>query len=262
MAKGVLATAESVLLPRWASGDIVIEPESLSIVSARVEMPLLEGAVRPDVLVRGMASDIEFDLLCVEVRVHHEVDEIKRELLATNGLDTFEIDLSRLSDEAVADPITFRHEVLENLENRHWINLSRGSYVAQRAEKALIEIEDLAVSERVIITKAGRPFTIREQWGFLVKPGSRERVRIQIPDETVGEDSQPYARGMHTISGRSITVDQWGRLRLRYKMYLDQIQMNPPKPDNIQRSLFDDADGTRGPGFNVRVRDWKGYPGY
>ena len=151
---------------------------------------------------------------------------------------------------------------LENLANRHWIHLSRASYVAQRAEKALIEIEDLAVSERVIITKAGQPFTIREQWGFLVKPGSRERVRIQIPDETVGENAQPYARGMHTISGRSITVDPWGRLRLRYKMYLDQIQMNHPEPDTLQRGLFDAADGSRGPGFNVRVRGWKGYPGY
>lgn len=262
MAKDVLATADAVLLPRWASGDIVIEPESLAIVNARVEVPLLDGAARPDVLVHGMASDIEFDVLCVEVRVHHEVDEPKRDLLATSGLDTIEIDLSGLSDEAVADPITFRREVLENLANRHWIHLSRASYVAQRAEKALIEIEDLAVSERVIITKAGRPFTIREQWGFLVKPGSRERVRIQIPDETVGEDAQPYARGMHTISGRSITVDQWGRLRLRYKMYLDQIQMDPPEPDTLQRGLFDAADGSRGPGFNVRVRDWKGYPGY
>ena len=112
MAKDVLATADAVLLPRWASGDIVIEPESLAIVNARVEVPLLDGAARPDVLVHGMASDIEFDVLCVEVRVHHEVDEPKRDLLATSGLDTIEIDLSGLSDEAVADPITFRREVL------------------------------------------------------------------------------------------------------------------------------------------------------
>ncbi len=262
MAKDVLATADAVLLPRWASGDIVIDSESSAIVNVRVEVPLLDGAVRPDVLVHGMASDIEFHVLCVEVRVHHEVDEPKRELLATNGLDTIEIDLSGLDDEAVADPITFRREVLENLANRQWIHLSHGSYVAQRADKALIEVEDLAVSERVIITKAGRPFTIREQWGFLVKPGSRERVRIQIPDETVGEDAQPYPRGMHTISGRSITVDQWGRLRLRYKMYLDQIQMNHQEPDGRQRGLFDTADESSGPGFNVLVRDWKGYLGY
>ncbi len=254
--------ADAVVLPRWVSGDIVIEPEPLAIVSSRVEVPLLGGAVRPDVLMHGMAADIEFDVLCVEVRVHHEVDEPKGELLATNGLDTIEIDLSGLDDEAVADPVAFRREVLENQANRHWIHLSRGSYVAQRAEKALIEIEDLTVSERVIITKAGRPFTIREQWGFLVKPGSRERMRIQIPDETVGEDALPYPRGIHAISGRSITVDKWGRLRLRYKMYLDQIQMNPPEPDGPQRGLFDAADGSRGPGFNVRVRDWKGHPGY
>lgn len=261
MAKEVLATSDAVLLPRWASGDVVIEPESLAIVSARLEVPLIDGAARPDVLLRGMAAEIEFDVLCVEVRVHHAVDAPKRDLLATNGLDTMELDLSGLTYDAVADPVAFRYEVLENPANRHWVHLSRAAFVAQRADQALIEVEDSTVSERVIITREGRPFTIREQWAFLVKPGSRNRVRIQIPDATVGEDAQPYSRGMHTISGRSITVDQWGRLRLRYKMYLDQIQMNPTEPRAAQRGLFEAVDGSEGPGFNVRVRDWKGRPG-
>ena len=225
MAKEVLASSPAALLPRWASGEVVIEPESLAIVSARLEVPLVDGAARPDVLLRGLAKDIWFDLLCVEVRIHHAVDAPKRALLATNGLDTMEIDLSKLTAEAVADPVAFRDGVLENPRNRHWVNLSRAPFVAQRADRALIPVDDVTVSERVIITKAGWPFTIREQWAFLVKPGSRDRIRIQIPDETVDEDAQPYPRGMLTISARSITVDQWGRLRLRYKMYLDQIEM-------------------------------------
>src|SRR5690606_4597219 len=108
------------VLPRWASGDVVIEPESLAIVSARLEVPLIGGAARPDVLLRGMAQEIEFDVLCVEVRVHHAVDAPKRDLLATNGLDTIEIDLSGLPDEAVADPVAFQYEVLENPANRRW----------------------------------------------------------------------------------------------------------------------------------------------
>lgn len=263
MAKDVLATADAVLLPRWASGDVVIEPEPVGIVSAGIEVPLLDGAIRPDVLVHGMASEIEFNVLCFEVRVRHAVDEPKRSLLAANGMDAIEIDLSGLDDEAVADPATFRREVLENPENRRWIHLSNASYVSQHADKALIEVEDLTITERMLITKAGRPFTIREQWAFLVKPGSRDRVRIQIPDETVGEQAQPYPCGMHTISSRSILVDEWGRLRLRYKMYLDQIQMNPSKLETPQFGLFEASkeEGV-GPGFRVRVRDWKGSPGY
>src|SRR5699024_10915516 len=109
MAKEVLATSDAVLLPRWASGDVVIEPESLAIVSARLEVPLIDGAARLDVLLRGMAEEIEFDVLCVEVRVHHPVDAPKQDLLATNGLDTMEIDLSGLTDEAAADPVAFRY---------------------------------------------------------------------------------------------------------------------------------------------------------
>lgn len=202
MAKEMFANANALLLPRWASGDVVIEP--LAIIGSRLEVPLLDGATRPDVLVHGLAADIEFPVLCVEIRVRHAVDEPKRELLAANGLDSIEIDLSGAEDAALADPVAFRHEVLDNAANRRWIHLTCGRYVAQRADKALIEVEDTTVTERVITTKAGRPFTIREQWAFLVKPGSREPVRIQIPDETVGEVAESYPRGLHTISERSI----------------------------------------------------------
>lgn len=260
MAKEVLGSAESVLLPRWASGDVVIEPEALSVVDARLEVSLLKGATRPDVLIHGLAADVEFDSLCVEVRVHHAVDDAKRELLAMHGMDVMEIDLSDLDDETLADPVAFRRELLENAGNRTWIHLACGRYVSERSEQAVIEVEDTTVTERVIITKAGRPFTIREQWAFLVKPGSREPIRMQIPDETVGELPEPYPRGLHSISGRSITVDQWGRLRLRYKMYLDQIQMNSPDSGTSQLGLFE-AGGDAGPGFSLRQRDWKGLPG-
>lgn len=260
MAKEVLGSAGSILLPQWASGDVVIEPETLSIVNAQVEVSLLEGAVRPDALLQGLAGSIEFDPLCVEVRVHHAVDAVKGELLVTHGMNVIEIDLSDLGDEIIADPSAFRREVLENTENRTWINLACGQYVADRTDKAVIEVEDTTVTERVITTKRGQPFTIREQWVFLVKPGSRELVRIQIPDETVGERAEPYPPGLHAISGRSITVDQWGHLRLRYKMYLDHIQMNSRETAGPQFGLFEDR-GLAGPGFNVRQRTWKGMPG-
>lgn len=261
MAKEVLASAEALVLPRWASGDVEIGPEALAIVDSRLEFPLLDGAARPGALLHGIVAEVEFSELCVEVRVHNAVDEAKRGLLAMHGMNVIEIDLSDLDDEVLADPAAFRREVLENADNRQWVNLACGRYVADLAGKALIEIEDTTVIERVITTKAGRPFTIREQWGFLVKPGSREPVRIQVPDEMVGEAVEPYPRGLHTISGRSITVDAWGHLRLRYKMYLDQIQMNPPEPEGPQPGLFEAASSSTGPGFNVRVRAWKGVPG-
>lgn len=260
MAKEILGSAESVLLPRWASGDVVLEPQALSVVNAQLEVPLLGGTARPDALLHGFAAGVEFEALSVEVVVHHAVDAAKRALLAMHGMDVIEIDLSDLDDETLADPLAFRREVLENAENRTWINLACGRYVAERAEKAVIEVEDTTITERGIITKRGRPFTLREQWAFLVKPGSRELVRIQIPDETVGELAEPYPAGLHSISARSITVDQWGRLRLRHKMYLDQIQMNPAETGNPQAGLFEDS-GHVGPGFNVRRRGWKGAPG-
>lgn len=261
MAKAVLADAGSVILPRWTSGDIEIEPSRLAIADSRLEVSLLDGGVRADVVLRGAVDEVELMQLCVEIRVHHAVDTFKREALIQNGVDAIEIDLSRLNEEAVADSLAFRKHVLDNDSNRHWVNLATARYVADRAARALIEVEDSTVTERVITTKAGRPFTIREQWAYLVKPGSREPVRLQIPDETVGEEALPYPRGLHSISARSVTVGQWGRVRLRYKIYLDQIEMNPPDATEAQIGLFEDQNIGDGPGFRVRQRKWKGTPG-
>ncbi|MEG3156847.1 single-stranded DNA-binding protein [Lysobacter zhanggongensis] len=261
MAKAVLADAESVMLPRWASGDIEIESSPLSIATSQLEVSLLGGAVRADAVLHGVVDGVELSSLCVEVRVHHAVDSTKRAVLSQHGVDVIEIDLSGLDEGAVSDPLAFRRHVLEDANNRHWINLATARYVAEGAETALFEVEDVSLTERVITTKAGRPFTIREQWAYLVKPGSREPVRLQIPDETVGEKALPYPRGLHAISARSLTVDQWGRLRLRYKIYLDHIEMNPPDTEDKQVGLFDHQSTIGGPGFRVRPRDWKGLPG-
>jgi hypothetical protein len=245
MAKTILADADAIMLPRWTSGDVEIEPARLSIFASRVEVPLLGGAVRADAVIQGV----------------HAVDSLKRETLRENGIDAIEIDLSELDEDAVSDQMAFRHFVLEDSRNRHWVNLATGQYVAERAERTLIEVEDVLVTERVITTKAGSPFTIREQWAYLVKPGSRAPVRLQIPDDTVGEEAVPYPRGLHSVSTRSITVGQWGHIRLRHKVYLDQIEMSPPDAHDMQIGLFEGPNIVDGPGFRVRQRDWKGRPG-
>lgn len=207
MAKEILATAPEVILPAWSSGDIRIDAGSLLIVGAQTEAAVAGGAVRADVQINGVAGSTHFQGLCVEVRVHHAVDDAKRTRLADEGIDAFEIDLSDLDDASLADPLAFRHAVLADPANRRWINLTAASYVADGAGRALFEITDTHITERVITTKAGRPFPIREQGAYLVKPGSREPVRLQIPDETVCEEAVPYGKGIHTISARSITVD-------------------------------------------------------
>lgn len=257
MAKDVLCGAASLMLPTWVSGDVIIEPEALSVIGAQVEMPLLGGSIRPDLVVHGASADITFDALCVEVRVHHAVDESKRDLLTMHSMDAIEIDLSVMDDETFADPEAFRRAVLEDPDNRRWIHLGNGRYLAERSDKAIIQVADMTVTERVVSTKSGSPFTIREQSAFLVKPGSCVPIRIQIPDETVGEIAEPYLCGLHSISERSFKVDQWGRVSLRYKTYLDQIQMNQPDTGQPQLNLFE-AGQPLGPGFNVRRRAWKG----
>lgn len=261
MAKQVLASADAVLLPRWASGDVVIEPELLWVRASRLEVALLDGAARPDAVVQGEAGTVEFGELCIEIRVHHAVDDAKRQLLASHGKDVVEIDLSALDDETIADQAAFRRSVLETAGNRTWINLARGSFVAERTGRAVILIEDTTLSERIIPTENGGSLTVLQQPALLIKRGSCEPVRIQIPDATVGESAEAYPRGLHTIAPRSFTVGPWGNLRLRFKLYLDQIEMNPPADNSPQRGLFERTSDPSRYGFSVRQREWKGHPG-
>ena len=85
------------------------------------------------------------------------------------------------------------------------------------------------------------------------------RCIIEVPDASVGEVVQAYAPGLYILSDRSFTVTQWGHLALRFKLYLDEIEMNPDAAAGPEQStLFADRDVIFGPTFRARSRRWSG----
>lgn len=157
MAKEILARAPMLLLPEWRSGEIVIPALPLTVQgTSAMEVPLLDGALRPDVLVNGECAGNTLAPLLIEVRVHHAVDPAKRALFKANRFSVIEIDLSDVTDDQLLDATAFHHLVLEQAGNRSWIHLADAAFMTAATEHAVIEIVDAELRERALETKTGR----------------------------------------------------------------------------------------------------------
>lgn len=229
MAKEIILRASTLTLPGWTSGDIAA-PESVLAIrgESAAEVRLLDGQIRPDMRVNGDFSAVSFNDLYIEIRVHHAVDHKKAEVVRANCLSMIEIDLSKVTDEQLLDAESFAALVLQEPGNRRWIHLGNASYLSSSAQCAIIEIPTPETRVRAITTKAGKSLDLIEQNGIVHKPDERFPITFQIPDRTVGVDPNPYAPGLYSISGKSLRVDQYGRLRFGFKLYLDPIEMDPP----------------------------------
>jgi hypothetical protein len=259
MAKEIVSRASTLVLPEWRSGEIAIPALALSVQgTSAMEAPLLDGRLRPDVLVSGECAGATLAPLLVEVRVRHAVDWVKRALTKDHRFSMIEIDLSNVTDEQLLDSEAFHRLVLEKPENRKWVHLANAAFVAAATNHGVIEIIDAELRERSLCSKAGNPFVVVEQAGVLHKPGGHARCIVQIPDATVGEETKAYAPGLYILSYRSYTVDRWGHLALRFKIYLDEIEMDPDAAGGPeQAALFEDRDIIFGPTFRVRSRRWE-----
>ena len=258
MAKEILARASALALPEWRSGEIAIPALTMAVQGTpTIDVLLLEGRLRPDALVNGESVGTTLASLLVEVRVCHAIDCAKRALTKESRLSMIAIDLSDVTDEQLLDSETFHRLVLEETENRKWIHLADAGFLATATNHGVIEIVDAELRERSLRSKAGNLFVVVEQAGVLHKPGSHARCIIQVPDGTVGEEMQAYAPGLYILSGRSQTLDRWGHLALRFKIYLDDIEMNPDAAAGPeQAALFEDRDIIFGPTLRVRSRRW------
>ena len=62
------------------------------------------------------------EMIHVEIRVTHGVDEEKKEKVRKKGETMFEIDLRGLSSDILIDEVAFRNAVLHDIEIRSWIS--------------------------------------------------------------------------------------------------------------------------------------------
>lgn len=91
-----------------------------------------------------------------------------------------------------------------------------------------IEIESVEVSTKSGTSKAGKPFSLREQKGYafmLDEKGQPRRHPQEIRFILEGE-SAPYAIGMYTLDLSSIYVGRFGNLEVG-NLRLSKIQQVP-----------------------------------
>jgi hypothetical protein len=102
---------------RQIAGDEIVWPARIVNLGDGTRCEPDFGPFRPDIAARD-----DQGALLIEIRVTHAVDEAKAELVRQGRHRMIEIDLSRISSEALFDAESFKNEVLFSEINRTWIS--------------------------------------------------------------------------------------------------------------------------------------------
>jgi len=89
------------------------------------------------------ATGFENDnMLHIEIKVTHKVDEEKSKLVASRDEYMIEVDLGSLDPDILMDEDAFKHAVIEDIDNRHWIHHPEGDLRYKQATADLKEQVD------------------------------------------------------------------------------------------------------------------------
>lgn len=243
MAKEVLLHAASVEVPAWEGPALTVPSGRLTIAAqSAIEVPLLDGRIRPDVRLSGLVDAFPLAPLFVEVRVHHAVDSETAALVRAVRLSMLEIDLSDVSDEDVVDPAAFERVVLHEVANRRWIHLDAPAYMAGRSGEYIFDVRDSEDFRFDIPTRSGGSLIVRKQRAILYR-GSEPPAPIdfELPSfvEPGGQrvdgfgNNVPYAPGLY-VRHHARQHAHWDRSHA-YRTFLTPLRLPDPYP---QARLF------------------------
>lgn len=146
LAKDVIFSRKRVLVPDFEKKAIIIKGSS-KVASSRpvfikggtytLDNVFIEknfAGYRPDIIAK-----IQRRSLAIEIKVSHAIGRLKREFYIDNSIPVFEIDLSNLAPESVAETKWFEFEVLDNPENRYWIHNPKGEAKLQFRKQYLLK---------------------------------------------------------------------------------------------------------------------------
>lgn len=262
MAKELLTQIPELLLPAFSSGDYLVPAERIQLEACQLEHGYVDGAIRVDAVVTGVAGDelepTVFDPLLVEIRVRHAVDHEKRGRVRQAHLSMIEIDLSGMDEADLFDREAFIEQLASTPGNRQWINLANAGWLAARARDVLIEVPRQAANRRTLTSAKGNPFDITEQATLLWREGEGKRLVIQLPDTRDGRPQPGYEPGIYTLNPKSCTVDRYQHLRIGYQIYLDRIEQDPAAGEGPQqRDLLESPFVFEEDGYRRRTRTWE-----
>ena len=195
MAKDILLEAPKLRLPALSLSDEVhLESTTVTLASeARAEVRLLDGQARSDVSAWLMLEDgTPLAEIHIEVRVSHAVDSVKASRVAGDGMTMLEIDLSEVSDDLLQDRDAFSRYVLDEANNRAWVNLGNPALLSTLLGREIIEIETVEVCERRVPFKKGDGHWLLSQQKIRSIVAGREPWNTQIELESYLGDPEAH----------------------------------------------------------------------
>ncbi|MGH8050535.1 MAG: hypothetical protein ACREPB_07755 [Arenimonas sp.] len=166
MGKEIVSRATRLMLPAWSALDkeflFGATIATLAPGSAQ-EVTLSGNQMRPDLRVIALSGQALIQALYVEIKVSHAVDLIKRQRVIAQGITMLEIDLSDVSDEDLQDEAAFARHALECADNRHWIHIGNGAFLASMLGQPVIQVVNQDVREKRVPTKSGGQLILQEQ---------------------------------------------------------------------------------------------------
>jgi hypothetical protein len=214
MAKEILLQAPKLRLPALAlSDEDHFETTTVALASeARAEVRLLDGQARSDVSVWLTLEDgMPLAELHIEVRVSHAVDALKASRVVGDGMTMLEIDLSKVCDELLQDRDAFSRCVLDEANNRTWVNLGNPALLSALLGREIVEIDTVEVCERRVPFKKGDGHWLNSQQTIRSIVAGREPWTAQIELESYLGDPEAHkdahGKAMRYACSRSGPVD-------------------------------------------------------
>lgn len=226
--KGAHEGPGSAALPAWVgSTDIRFQSKVISLAGvSRAEVSLLDGRLRPDVVVQPQIEGWGNTPLYVEIRVTHAVDALKTSLIREGRFSVIEIDLSDATDDVIIDEQEFRQLVLTSDHNRSWIHLDVAAYMSTELGQCVYDVRHAADELFEVKTSGGGSVLVRRQLVYRHDPdGTVHSMHIELEQwmiagqrVTDGEGTPvPYAPGLYlrATTGRNLwSRNSWFKTRL------------------------------------------------
>jgi hypothetical protein len=196
LAKKVLSTFDKIYLPKYEILNLEIYPEgNFNYIDVKLENKLQN--IIPDVLV----SDEKGNLLIIEIKVTHKVDELKLEKIKELDISTVEIDLSDFKGESIDEKLLTKI-IFENNKYKSWLYNKKGNEVYNKiiefSEKMPMILRGFAthidycpISSR---TYAGKPYA-----NLIDDCLYCEHFIKEVYEE---EDNEEYGNGFILCSGK------------------------------------------------------------
>ena len=191
MAKELMARATSLMLPSWSADDLKFDAvQAVLAPGSQAEVMVTGSQVRPDVRVTSLVGAAVLPALYVEIKVSHAVDWEKHQQVIAKNLSMIEIDLSNVPDDVLQDEAAFSEEVLNRVDNRHWLHIGSPAFLASMTATEIVQVTSNRARDKHVKTQKGNTLHLQAQDVLRYIPGAEAPDVLEVELADTVKDGQ------------------------------------------------------------------------